>query len=418
MPKNRTITFWGGFFLIFFILKFYCPIFIEPFLLFFNGKKYCLIMTLLPLFFIKGHLKNQKFLLKKQIVIYLSLAVLNIFTCYYFRGQPIWVSYWMWIPFFLILYYPVFLTWNWNIQKWEKIIECLYYIFLVCFILQFLFRNTYQLFVLDTQFEYLEFESRVRIYSDAILYLGSFYSLCKYLSFAKSKYLSLFIIGSVCVFLQGFRMLILCYIIISGLMFVRVKKISLKSIFVVSLFVLGIGVALQTDMAKDKVEEITSRNERAQFDDDSYVRVMLTNYYYTSHFNSNIELILGSGIPHINSVEPGAAESSYSRECSYNAVDYHYFPADMGLLGLSWNAGIPFAICFILFLISIARVKIPHQEYLYIGAWELFLVMIGLTNELSYNHSNILYQAIVLTIVTLAVRKDQPNLDKKKYRII
>lgn len=394
---KKTIGFLAGIFLILFLLRFFQPVFLRP--LIFNGKSYCVIMSVLPFLFVRGRIITQRLILKKQLFIYVLLGVLNILSCYLFRNQPVWVSYWMWIPFFLILYYPIFSTWNWRVYDWEKTIKVLYEIFLICFILQFIFRNTTQLFILDTPFEYLEFESRVRIYSDSILYLGSFFCLNKYLSSGKKQYLFLYIIGTGCIFLQGFRMLLLSYIIISALLFFRLGKMSFRLFLLLFAICLCIGVSMETYIVKDKIEEITNRNERARFDDKNYVRVRLIDYYYHNHFENNIEMFLGSGIPHINVVNPNKAESSYSRECSLKAIQYHFFPADMGLLGLSWNAGVPFTFCFIILLLSIARIKVP-SKYLYIGAWELFLIIIGLTNELSYNHANIIYQALVLTLLS------------------
>lgn len=404
-----------GLLVILFILKFFCPVFLKPFLGSFNGIKYCLVMTVLPFIIKKDSLSMRGLLFNNYFKWYFLFAIVNIISCNLFRDQALWVSYWMWIPFFMVIFYPVFMTWKKPVIYWEKIIEIIFCIFLVCFVLQFVFRKTQQLFVLDTQFEYLEFESRIRIYSDSILYLGSFFCFNRYLTRGMNKYLLLFAIGSVCVFLQGFRMMILCYLIISFLMFVRIRKISFRTAFLMFLLVAGIGIGLQTDLAKDKIEEMTTRNERANFGEEDYVRVLLVDYYYNSHFKNNAELILGSGIPHLCQANPEMAESSYSRECSNNADAYHFYPADMGLVGLSWNAGIPFTICFILLLLAIARTKTPGFDYLYIGAWEIFIVMIGLTNELSYNHANIIYQAIVMVILTQVVRNNNDvNQDWKR----
>lgn len=400
--KFSLIEVLGGLFLILFIFRFFSPAVLSPFISWFNGIKYCIIMTLLPFLFIRRRLSTPSLLFKKNIYVYVLLAVTNIITCYLFRGQPIWVSYWMWLPFFFIIYYPVFLSWKKPVEYWETILLLVFLYFLICYILQFLFIEK-QLFVLDTDFERLEYETRIRLYSDSILYLGTFFCFNKFSTTKKGGYLLLFLIGSVCVFLQGFRMLILCYIIVLSLMTAKLFKFSLRFVIVFILLFSTLFYGFNTKVIQEKIEEISNRQETATFDNDNYVRVLLVNYYYNEHFLNNTEMILGSGIPHLVAKDPQKAESEYSRQCSERGDMFHYYPYDMGLLGLSWNAGIPFVICFIVLLLRIFRLKLPNA-YLYIGSWELFILIVGLTNEISFNHANILYQAIVLTIATQIIR--------------
>lgn len=414
----------GSLLLILFIVKFYNPIFLLPLSWMYEGKKYIIIMTILTLFLLKWRQSHDDILFKKNIVYYLGFAVLNIITCYVFRDQPIWVSYWMWLPFFFILYYPILLKWNKSVLHWESVLVCLYIICCICLLSQYIFIDT-QLFVLDTDFERLEYETRIRLYSDSIVYLGSLLCLNKYLVKKKSIFLFYWGLGVICIFIQGFRMLILCYCIIAIIMYARISKIQVKSIMSFAVIVLFVGFLMNSGRGQEKIEEMTERNETANFDNDDYVRVLLVDYYYKEHFINKLEMVLGSGFPHIVAKDPNTAESQYSKECSQRADMYHFYPFDMGLIGLSWDAGIPFTICFVVLLISIARTRVPSKEYLYIGAWELFIVMVGLTNEISYYHANIIYQAPVLVILTQLLNEnghnhwDKNRINKSEgYRLI
>lgn len=420
MSNKLTSTGIGIFLLILLIVRFFRPVLLEPFNNYFNGLKYCVILTAIPFIMTKGKLFSQDIILRPFFNWYFIFAILNILTCFYFRGQSPFISYWAWIPFFFMLYYPAFLSVSLKLEDWENILFSLYQLFLVCFILQFLLRGSVQLFRLDTEFEYLERESRVRIFSDSILYFGTLYCLNKYLVKESTKMLIYFLIGTACIFLQGFRMLILGYTVISFVMFIRLYKLSFKTTFFIGVVLAFSLYGLQTRVVQDKLTEIVDRNETANFENESYVRVLLVDYYYNNHFINKLEMFLGSGMPHMSPHNPERAESEYSRQCSYNAFYYHFYPVDMGLLGLSWNAGIPFTITFILLMLLVARMKVP-RDYWYVAAWEIFIVIVGLTNEISYYHSNIIYQVVALVIITKVHEEQQLdfnyNLNNEKFLI-
>jgi hypothetical protein len=77
----------------------------------------------------------------------------------------------------------------------------------------------------------------------------------------------------------------------------------------------------------------------------------------------------------------------------------------MGLMGLSWNTGIPFVLCFIILLIQMAITKVPSSYY-YLNSWALFLLIAGLiTHPACYYHHNVIYLSIALTILNSAVIK-------------
>jgi hypothetical protein len=391
--------------LVLFIVRFYKPLKLEGLLKLFDKGHIGLFLTVLfPFVLCRGRLMRKDLLCIKTIKFYLFFLVLNIASCYYFRGQSPYVSFICWASYLLILYYPTFASWNCSSDIWEKLLRILFKIILCAFLIQYIFIRK-QLFILDTDFDYLQVETRIRLFSDGILYLGSLLYFNKYLSTNRKSYLILFALGSLSIFLQGFRVVLLSYSLSSLVMYLRIKKIGFSLIKNFFLIMIPLLCFLQTNVAQNKINEILDRNESANFDDDSYVRVLLVDYYYSEHFINNIELVLGSGLPALNSDNPSKAPSAYSKYCSQNAVDYHFYPVDMGLMGLSWNTGIPFVLCFIILLIQMAITKVPSSYY-YLNSWALFLLIAGLiTHPACYYHHNVIYLSIALTILNSAVIK-------------
>lgn len=360
------------------------------------------IIPILAIFLCKGRYTFRSFTERKFIFWYFFFIVLNCITCLIFREQSIFVSLLGWKSFFLILFIPTFISWKLTIKQWENVLESIFVIILFCYIIQYIFLDV-EIFRLDKVRDFLEVETRVRIFSDGILFLGSLYSLNKFFTTKlKFKYSVLYIISIFIIFMQGFRMLILGMIICSILLYFRINGFS-KKIFIAlfSLFILS-SIALELPIVQNKINEITNRNENSNFENDSYVRVLLIDYFYNEHFKNNLELILGSGMTKLavaeSKTEISQPLSKYARYRSQLAAYNHFYPVDVGLIGLSWEAGIPFTITFILLLLSMAKKKV-EKDYFYLGFFELFGVIVGGTHAMCYWHSNIIYHALVFVII-------------------
>ncbi len=375
------------------------------------GKRISIIFYLLPIFFLsKGKLWKDNFIGKKLLVLYLFFAITNIFTCYYFRGQRVDWSLLYWLPMFYVFYYLTFRSWDKDIIVWEKVIENLFFVLLILYALKNMFLD-WEFFKNDAPEERFEYESRVRVYSDAFLELGYLFCLNKFLVSKRLKYLMLAIIGFLFIFLQGFRMMIVMGLFVSTIMVFRIYKLSIKTVLIIAVSsFMSIFVALQFPFVQDKIAEILDRNETENFDNDDYVRVFDITYTYTEFFLNNAEMILGAGKTMvINMNDYGGRErvkypSEYSKERSYLATRYHYYPVDLGYIGLSWEAGIPFTVvCMILFL-YLWKIKVDKQYY-YLSCYGLYMIMIGLTNAQGYYEGNLICLAIVYTIIERAHKR-------------
>ena len=70
----------------------------------------------------------RELLFPNVLKLYFLLIFVNIVTCYIYREQSPLVSIYGWGTFFLILYYPVFVSHNYSSRFWEKVLLSLYII--------------------------------------------------------------------------------------------------------------------------------------------------------------------------------------------------------------------------------------------------------------------------------------------------
>ena len=118
-------------------------------------------------------------------------------------------------------------------------------------------------------------------------------------------------------------------------------------------------------------------------------------------------MFLGAGQPIFDYNNPKATNySKYSTYRSELANTYHFYPVDLGLIGLSWEAGIPFT-CFLVFIMLFFAFKKVDKQYYYLGLWEIMLVVIGTTHPLCYYHNNLIYTAMVFTMIDIVSKKSK-----------
>jgi len=355
-----------------------------------------IIFFLCAAYFLFNSHKNNKLMFKKHLFIYLFFAGLNMISCYIFRGQSIVVSFTAWSSLLYIFLYIGFSNFKLSIRDLEKVIEWMFFIILISYIVQNL-AYPILLFNLDIAEEKLEMDLRVRIFSDGILSLGGIYYLNKFFEEKKTRYAIYFFLFLIVVFLQGYRILMFASFVSAFVLFYRYYGFMNKKTFIYGgiLCILFIGF-MQTGMFKEKIGQIVERSETDNLDNEDYVRVASLIYFYNDHFKSDTEMFLGSGC----SLTRDRHVSTYSDYMNYLKERYHFFPIDWGLIGLSWEAGIPFVICFILLMLRVVFLKV-EKRYYYLGVWQLFL-LISVTKALSYMHTNLVYMAIVLLIAERA----------------
>lgn len=343
----------------------------------------------------------------------LVFALINCAVCYHYRHQSVFETLIHWSPIFIMyLYYP-FRKLHLSVRDWEGI---LYFLFLTMVFIELimnLFPNL-MLFDMTSGDDKFEDELRVRVFADGILVLGNLMCLNKALAgIQRPKNVFLYILSLFLIFLTGFRMIDLACIISLFVMLKKFHMLKLRYLFVgavTSLFL--VAAALSSDLVQERIEEMKERSETDNFNNDDYVRVLLVTYYYTQYFNSNWELFWGSGMVERQIMEGRDVplrntdfKSEYSKEVSFMSDTNHFFPKDMGLIGLSWEAGIPAVLVLITLLFYIALKEIDIRYY-YISTWCIYLILISSNNPRFYDYRNMIYFTMVLVIAEKVVRKN------------
>lgn len=412
----NTITpsrekFFGMVLFILFINQFHRLVFLRPIWGLFPEHYLVEVMFYLIIPIIYCGLRNinifsRELLFPKVLKWYFLFIVFNIITCYYFRKQSPLVSIYGWGTFFLILYYPIFKSFNYSSRFWEKTLLWLYCIFLVCYYLQYFYGlNGVQLFVLDTEIEHIVKTRIVRMFADGILSLGLFFCLNKWVTKHSKKCKYLFFVGLVAEMLLTIRTRWVALPIACFYLLHKRYGFSFKTLMIIILSLcLFVGV-LQTDVAQDRINYITEKSETQNFNNDSYVRVLLIDYFQNEHFKSPVEHFLGSGMPKMNAATASHALSDYSRQISALFIDRDFYCFDMGYIGLTWLGGIPFTLVLLILQFCIFRKKVP-KDYLYIGVWELYLLISGWFNEEVFGFTNIICQVLALTILSTVIKEN------------
>lgn len=349
-------------------------------------------------------------------VIFISLfvcAFVNCVSCYIFRYQSVWVTFCHWAPIFLLyLYYP-FKSLNLSIRRWESILLILFCIEMGIEIIQNLFPDAL-LFQMTSGNEKFLYERRVRVYGSSILYVGHLFALNKSLVLKEGnwKYWFLFILSLCLMILSGYRTVLVASILSFIIMVLRVRNKRFYGLLVsIVLFIFIFGV-IQTDYFKNRISEVAERQQAVLTDDN--VRYVTLNYYLNDYFKSPSEMIFGSGMVKriVNSgsgrddiVNRVLYESKYSRDVSMISARYHIYPIDWGIIGFSWEAGIPAALLLVTLLLYLLFRRID-ESYYYLSLWGLFALIISSFGGSYYSSPNLIYTSILLVILDKVLQKE------------
>ena len=385
-------------------MGFYRPVFYINLL---TGSYLLLFMIFVNLCFTGRIYSLENMPFRKLFVAYIIFIVANIISCWYFREQSMWISIKCYVPFLLIYLVPAFYQMNLDTKQWEKVIIYLWMIYLIFNFIQYIFIDT-QLFHLMKEFSRMKDEMRAVVFGEGILYLGGLLCLNKYFTNKDKKFIIGYILSFLLIFLHGFRMSILGFSIVSVLLLY--KLIGISRIILISSIVGVISLFLITKIpiVNNKINEIAVRSQNDNFMNEDYVRFRTFDYFHNNHFKHPIERILGSGQTYLMPKEnikydKIQYQSKYSKQRCDLIYHYYAWSVDWGLIGLTWDSGIPFTICLIIILLSIFKTKL-NRELLYINYWALFLLIIGITQPMSYAQNIFIYYAIILTIIQIEKR--------------
>lgn len=355
----------------------------------------------------------------KFIMLFLLCLFTNFIACWANRGQNIIYSL---LPgeikniFLLLLFYYLSGIKCRSIDA-EKVLKILFFTFIACFFVQYVFFYPYPFFqILGVNEEFVSEgagEHRFRMVSQLIGFIGYFFFLNRILTdrhVPRIYYLGC-LLGLLFIILLGFRSVVVAVIISSLYMIVRVKGLRIKFIgSLIRMFLLFI-LVIQIPIVREQIDNMTKRQTEGQsFDNEDYVRIQQLNYFLYDHAISPSDFFWGSGIP--------SPKSSYGDKWTKESTEMgshgqlmtigKYGWVDWGVVGLSWMIGIPLGILLYAFMIYMV-IKNYGKRNLYISSLYLFLIITSITTIEFYRQGAYVYHAFLLYITTLLERESFIN---------
>ncbi len=332
---------------------------------------------------------TKRSLFKKQILIVIAGLICSIISCYYFREQPMLITFKNSAMFFYILFYFMVRYINPDIFQMEKAIIILTTALCLCYILQYMIYPT--VIFSGAEKEYDE-DIRIRLTGQTFSSLGYFLGISKYLKTKKLGYAFLSILCFVVIFLMGFRTMLALILIFTVVLIIKVNGFNWR-FFLYSFFgVVLLFVLLQVPAIAGKVDSMLDRQQTQNFGNQNYIRVIQFQYFTQEHFKSFIEFIFGSGYP-----SRGTEITSYGIQMQ-GLLDMGITWMDFGLLSISWIIGIPTVLAMIAYAIKAYRLKIP-KDYYYLGIWFGYLVTVSFTTADFIRPGCFIVQSLALFLV-------------------
>ena len=328
----------------------------------------------------------------------LLCLVFNIISSYYFRNQSFTDTLFASKDIICLMLVWYFLSWKFSLEKWEKILFWLCFVFCLCYIVQYI---VWPLQIFSGQLRAGD-ERRFTLIGQGLASFSVIFGLNKYFCKRETKYIALFIMGIFCVLGCGYRTILIGNFIACFCVAFR-QGISLKILIKASLvLILCVFVLDQIDYVHKTFMDMAARNEALEGESmQDNGRFLLPGLFYTYHFKSPYEIFFGSGLCRLGIGEYG----KYIGELQeYNRMYY----ADVGLLGYSWMVGIPMVLIFICNSLWILLKKLP-KEYCYINFFFLEVLVTGLTTHEFYFYSSFVLHAILFCILTILLNQNKVN---------
>lgn len=347
----------------------------------------------------------------KFITLFLICMFANFLACWLNRGQTIIQSLQtdeVKNMLMILFFYPLSKI-KCNVKLIEKSIITLYFLFLICYFLQFFIFYpvpVFQMIGVNTEsIVGFDSEHRFRLVSQMIGFIGYFYLLNNILVYKKCPkyyYLGVFL-GFLFIFLLGFRGEVIATLIASLYMIIRVKGAGFKMIGGTIGFAIMIVLLIQIPAVQKQISNMMERQEEGQtFQNDDYIRNIQLYYFLNEHAINTSDFILGSGIPSYTSKygKSWYRESTQKGSFGQNMTVGMYGWVDWGVVGLSWMIGIPMGLLLYSFIIFIILKKY-EKNYLYISSLYLFFLLTSITTIEFYREGAYIYHAFILYLTSL-----------------
>ena len=384
----------------------------------FNGLFVNLIINIciiiFPVLFIQYKSKSGKLFTSWQdtfITLFVLCLMLNFVVCRINRGQSFLDSFLVTEVknMFLLLFFYLLIKIKCSIYELERCIVILYFIFIVCFFLQYIvfFPNpVFQMIGVNSdELNSVDTQHRFRMIAQTIGFFGYFFLLNRVLVEKKSPvmyYLGI-ILGFVFVVLLGFRGELLAIMVCTLYITIRIKGFSLRLLKYAAVFFFAVLFSTQIPIVQKQVDNMFERHSVGEtFSNKDYVRYAQFDYFMNEHPINFSERIFGSGIPGYTS-DYGKTWNKKTSLLTDVKGKTKLIPVygwyDWGIVGLSWMVGIPIGVVLYVFIFYMIF-KRYGKKYLFISTTYLFFLLTSITTIEFYRSGAYFYHAFILFFTT------------------
>jgi len=359
-----------------------------------------IIFFLIPFIFFEYHNIS---IFKRYIMIFMFGLFLSMLSSQYFRGQKIMTSLPVYTDLFAIIYYFFVKSLNPKIEILEKVLLVLIILFIGIYIISYFTYpdGIFSRIFIGEQRDYGE-DVRIRIMGQGLASLGYFFALNKLLLQKRKNvlYIAILFACALIIFLMGFRTILAFLVPFTIYLVYKCYGFSGRLLRMSILSIIAIIIFINIPIIDEKINFILDRNKNENFQNEDYVRIAQFIYFTHDHFKNGIEYMLGSGLPQLGNEEFNIKASQYGIYMQ-GLVDNGINWVDFGLLSMSWMVGLLPIVTLIAYCIKAIRLNV-RKEYLYVGIWFLFLVIISFTTMEAIRPGNLALHAIGLVLVELA----------------
>lgn len=340
--------------------------------------------------------KGQYF--KVAIIIFIVGVFANILSAKFNNGQAFRDTFLSFGPYYFILFYFFLHEQKIERKELENII--------IAFALIYSVFYWYQLLVFPNRiFVGAMFADRgtirIKIEGSGFLMLAFFMVLNRYL--VNQKLINVFfaLVFFVILLKGGFRSLTLGAVLMSGILFLRMLKHNPANFALVGLAVVMFIGLLQTDSAKQIIDNMMHASEKQKEMGDQYIRKLEYNYFFHEYPANWSYYVVGGGLP--------GGYSEYSRKNGYMVREFGFFWVDLGLLGFFIVIGAIATLGILLYALRAFFIKVPPDSF-YLNAFFGYLLIVSYYNMEIYRNGMFVVEAIALYLIDLARKEYKEGL--------
>ena len=397
LTRTRGIKYYFVLFFCLSGLQFFQPVILNPTLLYYI---YYALFSATALFILLFYKNTDKSSFTAPIFLLISAALLSGFMSSYYWEQSLIDSFKALSPFLFYILFFLLLILKLKVNEVEEIFIVMSVLYIVVFIITFL-SFPVQIFGDIQKYGDERGFQRIVVIGDGFLFLFSFYLLGQYFNKRKVRFLILFFITLVFIFLLLTRTIIAASVLVFSLFVLR-KTSNIKKVLAIFTICSFMFVISQMNFFKLLVN--TTKDQANNISDD--IRIQ-SAYYYINNFSPNtFTKIFGNGQAYYG--------NRYADYMNMLEKDLGFYQSDIGYIGLYSKYGLLAILAYLILIYRTLKISIP-DEYFYCKYFLYFVFLISIIIDAPFNTSFI--PSIVLAIYVLH-SKDLSRTDNKENSVL